>query len=51
MKLEDRVNEQFVRDVVKEAEARITTKVKESLIKNNIDPERVDKIESKCLRL
>ncbi len=27
-KLGDRVNEQFVRDVVKEAEARITTKVK-----------------------
>jgi len=25
--------------------------VQESLVKNNIDPERIDKLESRCLRL
>ena len=50
-KLNDRVNEQYVRDYVKESEAKIITKLKESLVKNNIDPERVDKLETRCLRL
>lgn len=50
-KLNDRVNEQLVRDVVKEADAKIMTKVKASLVKNNIDPERVDKLEVRCLKL
>ena len=27
------------------------SKVQESLVRNNIDPERIDKLESKCLRL
>jgi hypothetical protein len=27
------------------------TKVNESLVKNNIDPERIDKLESRCLKL
>lgn len=45
------MNEQFVRDVVKESEARLMTKLKESLIKNNIDPERIDRLESRCAKL
>ena len=49
--MNDRVNEQYVRDYVKESEAKIITKLKESLVKNNIDPERVDKLETRCLRL
>ena len=43
-KLNDRVNEQFVRDFVKESEAKIVTKLKESFGKNHIDPGRIDKL-------
>lgn len=49
-KLSDRVNEQLVRDVVRESETRLLSKVKESLIRSNIDPQKIEQLEQRCLR-
>ena len=50
-KLGDRVNEQFVRDAVREGEARNMTKIQAAMSKNSIDPAHIDSIESRCIKL
>ena len=45
MKLSNCVNEQMVRDAMKELEGKTATKIKEEAIKQgSIDPERIQKI-------
>lgn len=51
MQLKDRVNEQFVKDAVKEAELKISNKVKEGMAKSAIDPALIDSLQSKSTKL
>lgn len=51
MQLNDRVNEQYVKDNTKEAELKIMNKIKETMIKSTIDPALIDQLQSKCTKL
>lgn len=51
MQLNERVNAQYVKDTVKEAELKITNKIKETMIKSAIDPALIDQLHSKCTKL
>lgn len=51
MRLNSCINDQFVKDSLKEVEGKMTTKMKEQLVRQGtIDPERIVKIEQNILR-
>jgi hypothetical protein len=51
VKLSDRVNEQFVRDQAREVETKILNKVREAAGRGAVDPQVIDALEARCVRL
>jgi len=49
--LESRINEQYVKDAMKELEHKLTNRMKEYQVRSNIDPDRVIKLEGRMAKL
>ena len=50
-KLADRVNEQLVRDVIREGEAKMMSKLQATMAKNHVDPAQLDSLQNKAIRM
>lgn len=49
--LETRINEQYVKDAMKELEQKLTNRMKEYQVRSTIDPDRVIKLEGRIAKL